>query len=175
MVFKRTINLSKFWLYNHYCDTKIESYHITWHLCLLQSPENFTCLYTFLLITIRVVLYKIWKKLTRMPLTVMTTSTGKKFKFQSISTISKLPFKRIQNLIKTRTSLLSYTQWTRKFLLILARKKGIPHAERLLRIDCHKIHTVALIVNARIRNKWINDPLLHVGNLSTNKSEGAVM
>jgi hypothetical protein len=99
-----------------------------------------------------------------MLLTVMTTSTGKKSKFQSISTILKLRSKRIQSLIKARTSLLSYSIAAR-FLLILARKKGIPHAERLLRINCHKIHTIALIVNAQIRNKWINDPLLHVGRL----------
>ncbi|KAF8799359.1 Rad4-domain-containing protein [Phlegmacium glaucopus] len=46
------------------------------------------------------------------------------------------------------------------------KKKGIPHAERLLRIDCHKIHTVALIVNAHVRNKWINDPLLHARLIS---------
>jgi xeroderma pigmentosum group C-complementing protein len=45
------------------------------------------------------------------------------------------------------------------------RKKssgGIPHAERLLRIDCHKVHTVALIANAAVRNRWINDELLQV-------------
>ncbi|KAJ3824900.1 hypothetical protein F5880DRAFT_1611580 [Lentinula raphanica] len=40
------------------------------------------------------------------------------------------------------------------------------HAERLLRIDCHKIHTVLLLVNARIRNKWLNDELLHARLLS---------
>ncbi|KAF9465269.1 hypothetical protein BDZ94DRAFT_1160286 [Collybia nuda] len=44
--------------------------------------------------------------------------------------------------------------------------KGISHAERLVRIDCHKIHTVALLGNAWIRNKWINDPLLHARLLS---------
>lgn len=47
------------------------------------------------------------------------------------------------------------------------RKKssgGIPHAERLLRIDCHKVHTVALIANAAVRNRWINDELLQVRN-----------
>ena len=45
------------------------------------------------------------------------------------------------------------------------RKKpssGIPHAERLLRIDCHKVHTIALIANAAVRNRWINDELLQV-------------
>ncbi|KAF8955950.1 hypothetical protein BDZ97DRAFT_1854167 [Flammula alnicola] len=46
------------------------------------------------------------------------------------------------------------------------KKKGISHAERLMRIDCHKIHTVALIASARVRNYWINDPLLHARLLS---------
>ncbi|KAF9485754.1 Rad4-domain-containing protein [Pholiota conissans] len=46
------------------------------------------------------------------------------------------------------------------------KKKGITHAERLIRIDCHKVHTVALIANARVRNKWLNDPLLHARLLS---------
>ncbi|KAF9560913.1 Rad4-domain-containing protein [Agrocybe pediades] len=46
------------------------------------------------------------------------------------------------------------------------KKKGIDHAERLVRIDCHKIHTIALIANARVRNKWINDSLLHARLLS---------
>jgi len=36
------------------------------------------------------------------------------------------------------------------------------YAERLARLCSHQIHTVALLANARIRNKWINDPLLHV-------------
>ena len=36
------------------------------------------------------------------------------------------------------------------------------HQERLTRLTCHKMHTVVLMGNARIRNKWINDPLLHV-------------
>lgn len=36
------------------------------------------------------------------------------------------------------------------------------NAERLLRLDSHKIHTVFLLANAWIRNKWINDQLLHV-------------
>ncbi|KAF8628657.1 hypothetical protein AX15_003788 [Amanita polypyramis BW_CC] len=46
------------------------------------------------------------------------------------------------------------------------RTTGISYAERLLRIDCHKIHTIALLANARIRNKWLNDPLLHARLLS---------
>ncbi|KAJ3916925.1 hypothetical protein F5877DRAFT_45622 [Lentinula edodes] len=40
------------------------------------------------------------------------------------------------------------------------------HAERMLRIDCHKIHTVLLLLNARIRNQWLNDELLHARLLS---------
>lgn len=50
-----------------------------------------------------------------------------------------------------------------------AQKKppgGISHAERLLRIDCHKVHTIALISNARVRNRWINDELLQARLLS---------
>ncbi|KAJ7274130.1 hypothetical protein C8J57DRAFT_1506245 [Mycena rebaudengoi] len=37
----------------------------------------------------------------------------------------------------------------------------ISHTERRLRINCHKAHTLALLANAWVRNKWINDPLLH--------------
>ncbi|KAF9814962.1 hypothetical protein IEO21_04812 [Rhodonia placenta] len=39
-------------------------------------------------------------------------------------------------------------------------------AERLARLMCHQIHTVSLLANARIRNKWINDPLLHARLMS---------
>ncbi|KIK69809.1 hypothetical protein GYMLUDRAFT_34213 [Collybiopsis luxurians FD-317 M1] len=51
---------------------------------------------------------------------------------------------------------------------VLAKKKSnvMSHAERLLRIDCHKIHTVLLLLSARIRNKWLNDELLHARLLS---------
>jgi hypothetical protein len=44
------------------------------------------------------------------------------------------------------------------------RKKpgGISHAERRLRVDVHKIHTVALLAGAGVRNRWLNDELLHV-------------
>ncbi|KAF5377814.1 hypothetical protein D9615_006671 [Tricholomella constricta] len=44
--------------------------------------------------------------------------------------------------------------------------KGISHAERLKRIDCHKVHTVVLLGNAWVRNKWLNDELLHARLLS---------
>jgi len=43
---------------------------------------------------------------------------------------------------------------------------GISHAERLLRIDCHKVHTLALMANASVRNRWINDELLQARLLS---------
>ncbi|KAF9021485.1 Rad4-domain-containing protein [Hymenopellis radicata] len=41
------------------------------------------------------------------------------------------------------------------------KKKGISPAERLLRVDCHKLHTICLIANAQVRNRWLNDELLH--------------
>ncbi|KAF8073973.1 hypothetical protein FPV67DRAFT_1606155 [Lyophyllum atratum] len=44
--------------------------------------------------------------------------------------------------------------------------KGISHAERIRRIEVHKVHTVVLLGNASVRNKWINDPLLHARLLS---------
>ncbi|KAH9841395.1 Rad4-domain-containing protein [Rhodofomes roseus] len=40
------------------------------------------------------------------------------------------------------------------------------YAERLARLTCHQVHTVCLLANARIRNKWINDRLLHARLLS---------
>ncbi|KAJ6508305.1 hypothetical protein C8R45DRAFT_439424 [Mycena sanguinolenta] len=40
------------------------------------------------------------------------------------------------------------------------------NSERLLRTNCHKLHTLALLTNARARNKWINDRLLHARLLS---------
>ncbi|KAI0064088.1 Rad4-domain-containing protein [Artomyces pyxidatus] len=46
------------------------------------------------------------------------------------------------------------------------KTSGISHAERLVRIDCHKVHTVALLTNGWIRNKWLNDQLLHARLLS---------
>lgn len=42
-----------------------------------------------------------------------------------------------------------------------ARKKEI-RVEHLARLNSHKMHTVCLLMNARVRNKWINDELLHV-------------
>ncbi|KAG1763604.1 hypothetical protein EDD22DRAFT_1022198, partial [Suillus occidentalis] len=39
-------------------------------------------------------------------------------------------------------------------------------AERILRTGTHKVHTVCLLANARVRNKWLNDELLHARLLS---------
>ncbi|KAG1780652.1 Rad4-domain-containing protein [Suillus placidus] len=39
-------------------------------------------------------------------------------------------------------------------------------AERILRTRTHKVHTVCLLANARVRNKWLNDELLHARLLS---------
>ncbi|XP_006462844.1 hypothetical protein AGABI2DRAFT_47748, partial [Agaricus bisporus var. bisporus H97] len=46
------------------------------------------------------------------------------------------------------------------------QKRGLSHAERILRIDCHKIHTICLLTNAWVRNKYLNDELLHARLLS---------
>ncbi|CDO71667.1 hypothetical protein BN946_scf184915.g11 [Trametes cinnabarina] len=55
------------------------------------------------------------------------------------------------------------------------KAKGVPQknvralqlaAERLVRLDCHKIHTVALLMNAKVRNHWLNDPLLQARLMS---------
>ncbi|KAL0069143.1 hypothetical protein AAF712_003829 [Marasmius tenuissimus] len=47
-----------------------------------------------------------------------------------------------------------------------AKKKGISHAERILRIGCHKVHTVSLLAGTSVRNRWLNDELLHARLLS---------
>ncbi|KAG2121095.1 Rad4-domain-containing protein [Suillus clintonianus] len=39
-------------------------------------------------------------------------------------------------------------------------------AQRILRTGTHKVHTVCLLANARVRNKWLNDELLHARLLS---------
>ncbi|KAG1863930.1 hypothetical protein C8R48DRAFT_707293 [Suillus tomentosus] len=39
-------------------------------------------------------------------------------------------------------------------------------AERILRTGTHKVHTVCLLANARVRNKWLNDEILHARLLS---------
>ncbi|KAJ7256831.1 hypothetical protein B0H12DRAFT_1202006 [Mycena haematopus] len=46
------------------------------------------------------------------------------------------------------------------------KKLGLSKSERLLRTNCHKLHTLALLANARVRNRWINDRLLHARLLS---------
>ncbi|KAF8527521.1 hypothetical protein BU17DRAFT_81725 [Hysterangium stoloniferum] len=47
-----------------------------------------------------------------------------------------------------------------------AKKSVISHAERVLRLQVHKIHTISLISNGWIRNKYLNDPLLHARLMS---------
>ena len=47
-------------------------------------------------------------------------------------------------------------------LTFTRRKRAASLADRRLRIACHKLHTLCLMLNARIRNEWTNDPLLHV-------------
>ncbi|KAG8966879.1 hypothetical protein FRB90_010924, partial [Tulasnella sp. 427] len=45
-------------------------------------------------------------------------------------------------------------------------EKARINAERQTRLACHKVHTVALLVNAQIRNRWLNDQLLHARLMS---------
>ncbi|KIO32977.1 hypothetical protein M407DRAFT_18133 [Tulasnella calospora MUT 4182] len=45
-------------------------------------------------------------------------------------------------------------------------EKARINAERQARFACHKIHTIALLANARIRNQWLNDKLLHARLMS---------
>ncbi|EKM51642.1 uncharacterized protein PHACADRAFT_177064 [Phanerochaete carnosa HHB-10118-sp] len=40
------------------------------------------------------------------------------------------------------------------------------YAARITRLTCHKAHTLLLLANARTRNKWINDQLLHARLMS---------
>lgn len=45
----------------------------------------------------------------------------------------------------------------------LRRKKAqTDQHTRVTRLAAHRLHTLALLVNASIRNKWLNDMLLHV-------------
>ncbi|KAG9004889.1 hypothetical protein FRB94_001982 [Tulasnella sp. JGI-2019a] len=45
-------------------------------------------------------------------------------------------------------------------------EKASINAERTARLESHKLHTVTLLANASVRNKWINDPLLHARLMS---------
>ncbi|KAJ7160117.1 hypothetical protein C8R46DRAFT_363273 [Mycena filopes] len=47
-----------------------------------------------------------------------------------------------------------------------AKKLRLSNAERLVRINCHKLHTLALLTNGWVRNRWINDRLLQARLLS---------
>ncbi|KAJ7439239.1 hypothetical protein FB451DRAFT_1344313 [Mycena latifolia] len=46
------------------------------------------------------------------------------------------------------------------------QRKSQGKTDRGLRAKCFKLHTLALLSNAWVRNKWINDPLLHARLLS---------
>ncbi|KZT60108.1 Rad4-domain-containing protein [Calocera cornea HHB12733] len=46
------------------------------------------------------------------------------------------------------------------------RKRAAMYAERQYRLEAHKLHTLALLASARIRNGWLNDPLLQARLLS---------
>lgn len=39
--------------------------------------------------------------------------------------------------------------------------------ERVVRLESHKLHTLCLLANGAIRNRWINDEILHVSNRSS--------
>ncbi|KAJ7643749.1 hypothetical protein FB45DRAFT_1052641 [Roridomyces roridus] len=45
-------------------------------------------------------------------------------------------------------------------------KPRLTTVERTLRVNSHKLHTLVLLANAQIRNKWINDPLLQARLMS---------
>ncbi|KAG0698293.1 Rad4-domain-containing protein [Suillus ampliporus] len=49
---------------------------------------------------------------------------------------------------------------------LLCAAAAASRAERILRTGTHKVHTVCLLANARVRNRWINDELLHARLLS---------
>lgn len=52
------------------------------------------------------------------------------------------------------------------YSLCTCRKRAARiQAERVARLNCHKMHTIALLANARVRNDWVNDELLHVRSL----------
>jgi xeroderma pigmentosum group C-complementing protein len=45
------------------------------------------------------------------------------------------------------------------------KKTQADQLARVTRLAAHRFHTLALLANASIRNKWLNDTLLHVCNL----------
>ncbi|EJD41269.1 Rad4-domain-containing protein [Auricularia subglabra TFB-10046 SS5] len=51
-----------------------------------------------------------------------------------------------------------------------ANVKVMSQAERLARLNSHKIHTVALLVSAALRNRWANNQLLHARLMSLTPS-----
>ncbi|KAL0255850.1 hypothetical protein I308_100659 [Cryptococcus tetragattii IND107] len=53
-----------------------------------------------------------------------------------------------------------------KRMLLAKRKKPLTARDRALRLEVHKVHVVALLASASIRNKWCNNSLLKARLLS---------
>lgn len=50
-----------------------------------------------------------------------------------------------------------------KRMILAKRKKPLTARDRALRLEVHKVHVVALLAGASVRNKWCNNSLLKVG------------
>lgn len=44
------------------------------------------------------------------------------------------------------------------------RRNPTDRLDRILRLESHKLHTITLLASFTHRNKWLNDPLLHVSH-----------
>lgn len=51
-----------------------------------------------------------------------------------------------------------------KRMVLAKRKKPLTARDRALRLEVHKVHVIALLASASVRNKWCNNSLLKVGN-----------
>lgn len=125
---------------------------------------HYTITFRFIYFNFEESSYACLQKTNLWTLAVKKNRTGKKLQFQNIN-ISKLYWTLANPKTRRRAiSLCSSAHASSESStgLILSRKRGISHAERLARIDCHKVHTISLICNAKIRNQWVNDTLLQV-------------
>jgi hypothetical protein len=61
--------------------------------------------------------------------------------------------------------------------MIMSRKRDAKAdaLQRLRRLEAHKMHTIALLASFSLRNKWINDQLLHVCTRSKGKKAHTLM
>lgn len=48
----------------------------------------------------------------------------------------------------------------------IPKKRTADPLQRIIRLESHKMHTIALLASFSYRNRWINDPLLHARLLS---------